>query len=135
MKNIEDIKNNTYEIFNFERIYEKKSKEQGCDKIIGERCKFSIEKKKYICDFYKKDKGVFFGSVIEIREIGNDNILAKYFFKTHSRYPAFNIKNSMDSYGDSSLRINSIESKDRIAKVLLGADLRELFVYIILDKI
>lgn len=133
--NREDIKEKSYVILNYKRIYEEKQNDNSSEepKIIGERCNFIIGTKSYTCEFFKKNKGVFFGSLIEIRE--SNNILQRYYFKGHNRYPALNTINSMDSYKNSSILINSIESKDSIAKTLSGIDLREIFVYKALEKI
>ena len=131
--NREDIKEKSYVILNYKRMYEEKPNDNSSEepKIIGERCNFIIGTKSYTCEFFKKNKGVFFGSLIEIRE--SNNILQRYYFKGHNRYPALNAINSMDSYKNSSILINSIEGKDSIENS--GIDLREIFVYKALEKI
>ena len=133
--NREDIKEKSYVILNYKRIYEVKPNDNSSEtlKILGERCNFIIGTKSYTCEFFKKNKGVFFGSLIEIRE--SNNILQRYYFKGHNRYPVLNSNNSMDSNNYSPNLINSIEGKDSIEKTLSGIDLREIFVYKVLEKI
>ena len=81
IENKEGIKEKSYVTLNYERIYDEKSKNisQENPEIIGQSYKFTIGSKIYCCEFLKKNKGVFFCSLIEIRE--SNNILSRYFLR------------------------------------------------------
>ena len=127
------ILNNSFSIINYER---KTINNIQNNPVHKELCNFKIKNIEYICEILPKDKGAFFGAIIEIREKVNNTFLQRYYLKSHTRYPATNKKNDKESYTVSSELLNSLETEDSIAaNKLYSIDLREPFIYMLLDKL
>ncbi|MBQ3876233.1 MAG: hypothetical protein II796_01720 [Oscillospiraceae bacterium] len=100
-----------------------------------QQCKFTVDEDEYICEFLRKPVGVFFGSIVEIRT-SDRHLLKRYYLKAHEGYPAVNKKNSKASYIDTTTQLRtSTDTPDKPTATLDKLDLRELFVYKVLEQL
>ena len=102
-----------------------------------EHCRFSVDEHEFICEFSYKTEGKFFGSIVQIKAIDGSKART-YYLKANKGYPATNTKGSNDSIQDTtsfSSTLESISSKEKPAVKLRYIDLREPFMYKVLEHL
>ena len=97
-----------------------------------EICTFLIDGRQYTCEFLKKKEGKFFGSIVQIRD-SDGSILKTYYLKAHQWYPALNSKDSKDTYEHTFKYSSTVRSSCELPLNLLHIDLREPFMYKVLE--
>ena len=97
-------------------------------------CRFMVNNGGYICEFLRKVQGIFFGSIVKIKT-KDGNLLKRYYLKAYEGYPAVNQKNSQQSYADATILYTSTNSQNRPTTTPYKLDLREPFVYKVLEQL